>query len=189
VQTPARLSPFVNPDQALARRNNYVLARMADEAFISREEAEAAAARPLDVRGQPLPERPVAPYFVEDIRKMLEQKYGADDLYQAGLRVQTTLDIELQRAANVAVDRGLRRVDKRRSGYRRPARNIVAEGRPLDRVTLPRWSQPLAAGDIVPALVVAALIPRASANDVTKKRAVPARTGNMSAAATRPTPV
>ena len=156
VQTPARLSPFVNPDQALARRNNYVLARMADEAFISREEAEAAAARPLDVRGQPLPERPVAPYFVEDIRKMLEQKYGADDLYQAGLRVQTTLDIELQRAANVAVDRGLRRVDKRRSGYRRPARNIVAEGRPLDRVTLPRWSQPLAAGDIVPALVVAA---------------------------------
>jgi membrane carboxypeptidase/penicillin-binding protein len=42
------------------------------------------------LQGQPTPERSIAPYFVEDIRKMLEQKYGADTLYQAGLRVQTT---------------------------------------------------------------------------------------------------
>ncbi|MGH7342882.1 MAG: transglycosylase domain-containing protein, partial [Candidatus Rokuibacteriota bacterium] len=56
VQTPARLSPFVNPEQARARRDNYVLARMADEGFISREEADAAAARPLEVRGQPTPD-------------------------------------------------------------------------------------------------------------------------------------
>ena len=72
VQTPARLSPFVNPDQALARRNDYVLRRMADEGFISREEAEEAAARPLVVRGQPTRARSLAPYFGEEIRKVLE---------------------------------------------------------------------------------------------------------------------
>ena len=155
LQTPARLSPFVNPEQALARRNNYVLPRMADEGYITPEEAEQAATRPLVVRGQPTPDMSIAPYFAEDIRKMLEQKYTADALYQAGLRVQTTLDVELQQAANVAVDRGLRRVDKRRSGYRRPSRNVVAEGHRLERFTMPRWSLPIAAGDIVPAVVAA----------------------------------
>jgi penicillin-binding protein 1A len=154
VQTPARLSPFVNPDQALARRNNYVLERMADERFITREEADAAKSRPLVPKGQPTPDRSIAPYFVEDIRKMLEQKYGADALYQAGLRVQTTLDADLQEAANAAVDRGLRRVDKRRSGYRKPARNVVAEGHTLDGYMTPRWSRPFADGDILPAVVM-----------------------------------
>jgi penicillin-binding protein 1A len=155
VQTPARLSPFVNPQQARARRDSYVLPRLAEEGFITREEAAAAAARPLAVRGQPTPDPSIAPYFAEDIRKMLEQKYTADALYHAGLRVNTTLDVTLQRAANVAVDRGLRRVDKRRSGYRRPTRNVVAEGHQVDRFTLPRWSQPVQAGDIVPAVVTA----------------------------------
>ncbi len=156
VQTPARLSPFVNPDQALARRNNYVLPRMADEGLISREEADEAAARPLVVRGQPTPDRSIAPYFAEEIRKMLEQKYTADVLYQAGLQVQTTLDAQLQDAANRAVDLGLRRIDKRRSGYRKPARNVVAEGHALDRFTTARWAQPMREGDIVPAVAVSA---------------------------------
>ena len=107
VQTPARLSPFVNPEGALARRNNYVLPRMADEGFITREAAEAAAKSPLNLRGQPTPDGSMAPYFAEDIRKVLEQKYSADVLYQAGLQVKTTLDVELQQAANLAIDRGL----------------------------------------------------------------------------------
>jgi len=153
VQTPARLSPFVNPDQTLARRNNYVLPRMADEGYITQEEARAAASRPIVVRGQPTPERSIAPYFIEDIRKTLEQTYGADALYQAGLQVQTTLDADLQAAANVAVDRGLRRVDKRRSGYRRPARNVLTEGHTLAGFKHDRWARPMLAGDIVPAIV------------------------------------
>jgi penicillin-binding protein 1A len=168
VQTPARLSPFVNPEQARARRDNYVLARMAEEGFITREEAAAAAARPLVVHGQPMPDESIAPYFAEDIRKVLEQKYTADALYHAGLRVNTTLDVDLQLAANVAVDRGLRRVDKRRSGYRRPARNVLAEGQTLDRVTLPRWSRPIESGDIVPAVVTA--VPARGAAGVARVR-------------------
>jgi penicillin-binding protein 1A len=153
IQTPARLSPFVNPDRTLARRNNYVLPRMADEGFITREQAAEAAKRPLVLQGQPTPDRSIAPYFVEDIRKLLEQKYGADALYQTGLRVQTTLDVDLQEAANAAIDRGLRIVDKRKNGFRRPARNVIAEGRTVEKFTTERWSQPILAGDIVPAVV------------------------------------
>lgn len=155
IQTPARLSPFVNPGQARARRDNYVLPRMAAEGFLSPEEARSAAARPLIVRGQPAPERSTAPYFAEEIRKTLEQNYGADALYHAGLVVQTTLDIDLQNAANRAIDRGLRRIDKRRSRYRKPARNIVSEGLPIEGFRTTRWSQPVVAGDIVPAVVTA----------------------------------
>ena len=135
IQTPARLSPFVNPDRTLARRNNYVLPRMVEEGFITKEQAADAASRPLVLVGQPTPERSIAPYFVEDIRKVLEQKYGADALYQTGLRVQTTLDVDLQEAANAAIDRGLRVIDKRKNGFRKPARNIVAEGRSLEKAS------------------------------------------------------
>jgi penicillin-binding protein 1A len=156
IQTPARLSPFVNPAQSKSRRDNYVLPRMAAEGFISPEEAADAATRPLVVRGQPTPERSIAPYFAEEIRKTLEQKYGADALYHAGLAVQTTLDLDLQVAANHAVDRGLRRIDKRRSGYRKPERNIIADGLAIEGFKTVRWSQPMAAGDIVPAVVTAA---------------------------------
>ena len=153
IQTPARLSPFVNPKSNMSRRNNYVLPRMVAEGFITRQQAADAASTPLVLQGQPTPEQSIAPYFVEDIRKMLEQKYGADTLYQNGLRVQTTLDVKLQEAANAAVDRGLRIIDKRKNGFRRPRRNIVAEGKPLEKFTTERWSEPILAGDIVPALV------------------------------------
>jgi penicillin-binding protein 1A len=156
VQTPSRLSPFVNPDQTLRRRNDYVLTRMAAEGFITPEEADEARDRPLVVHGQPTPDPSIAPYFVEEVRKALEQKYGAEDLYQAGLRVETTLDVELQEAANAAVDRGLRRIDKRRSGYRKPTRNILTEGHAIETFTTDRWARPILAGDIVPALVVTA---------------------------------
>ena len=90
IQTPARLSPFVNPDRTLARRNNYVLTRMAEEGFITTAQAEEARRRLMVLRGQPTPAPSTAPYFVEDIRKELERKYGAAALYEAGLQVQTT---------------------------------------------------------------------------------------------------
>jgi len=151
IQAPGRLSPFVNPKSALMRRN-YVLQRMAEEGYITEEESNDAQQRPLVLQGQQRPEPSVAPYFVEEIRKSLEQEYGADALYQNGLQVQTTLDVELQEAANRAVDRGLRRLDKRHSGFRKP-RNILAEKRSLERFTTDRWNRPILAGDIVPALV------------------------------------
>jgi penicillin-binding protein 1A len=153
IQAPGRLSPFVNPKATLMRRN-YVLQRMAEEGYISAEESRDAQQRPLVLQGQQRPEPSVAPYFVEEIRKSLEQRYGADALYQNGLRVQTTLDAELQEAANLALDRGLRQLDKRHSGFRK-VRNILLETRSLETFTTDRWSRPILAGDIVPALVTA----------------------------------
>ena len=154
IQTPARLSPFVNPDRTLARRNTTVLPRMVENGFITDKRAREAAASPLVVVGHPsAQDRSLAPYFAEDVRKKLEEKYGADALYQAGLRVQTTLDADLQEAANIAIDRGLRRIDKRRGGFRKPARNVIAEGHQVESFNIERWSQPILAGDIVPAIV------------------------------------
>lgn len=152
VQLPARQSPYVNMDAAL-RRRAYVLQRMADEGYITAEQAETAKQTPIALRGQPQQPRSAAPFFLEEIRKHLEREYGAKALYESGLAVTTTLDAGLQDAANRAVRAGLRSLDKRR-GYRKPQRNIVAEGKAIDSFTDDRWSRPMAAGDIVPALVV-----------------------------------
>ena len=156
IQTPARLSPFVNPERTLARRNNYVLPRMAEEGFVTRQAAEAAAKKPIVVRGQvgAAEQRTMAPYFVEDIRKNLEQRFGAAALYETGLQVQTTLDVELQQAAERAVDRGLRRLDKRRSGFRKVKQTVAAANATPQTYNAPRWNRPIAAGDIVPAVVM-----------------------------------
>lgn len=154
IQSPARQSPYVDMNAA-TRRRNYVLQRMADEKFITAADAEQAKRRPIVVRGQPQPERTIAPFFLEEVRKHLERQYGAKALYEQGLSVTTTLDPALQMAANQAIDRGLRRLDKRR-GFRKPARNVVAGGRSIDAFTDERWSRPIGAGDIVPALVVGA---------------------------------
>jgi penicillin-binding protein 1A len=155
IQAPERLSPLVDAKRTLARRN-YVIERMQDEGYLTAEQAEAAAERPIVLRGRSAGDLSIAPYFVEDIRKTLEDKYGAKALYEAGLRVQTTLDADLQQAANVAIDRGLRRIDKRRTGYRRPARNVLTEGHTLAGFGTDHWSRSIAAGDIVPAVVTAA---------------------------------
>ena len=152
LQLPSRQDPVANPRNAL-RRRNYVLQRMAEEHYITPAAAEEAKQRPIVLRNN-LSEQPsIAPYFVEEIRKYLEEKYGAKQLYEKGLSVQTSLDYELQLAANRAIDEGLRRLDKRQ-GWRRAKRNILAEHHALDSFTLDRWARPIAVGDIVPAVVV-----------------------------------
>lgn len=153
VQSPARQSPFVNVDAAL-RRRNYVLQRMAEERYITAEEAAASRKKPIEVRGRLQQPGAIAPYFVEEIRKRLEQQYGAKALYESGLVVNTTLDVTLQQSANRAVNHGLRRIDKRR-GFRRVTRNALSNGGTLERFKDDRWSQPMAVGDYVPALVEA----------------------------------
>jgi penicillin-binding protein 1A len=152
IQAPARQSPFVNVEAARSRRN-YTLQRMADEGFVAQADADAAKERPIVVHGQPQPERSTAPYFLEEVRQHLEARYGARQLYEGGLAVTTTLDMALQQAANKAVDRGLRAIDKRR-GFRRAATNVIADGQSVDEFRHERWTRPIAVGDIVPAVVV-----------------------------------
>ena len=151
IQGNVRQSPFVNPE-ATRRRRNYTLERMADEGFITPAAAAAAKEMPVLVAGDPAGEGSVAPYFLEEVRKHLEARYGAKALYESGLTVKTALDVRLQQAANQAVDRGLRRVDKHR-GFRKPRRNVLAERQTVDGLKIDRWSRQIAAGDIVPAVV------------------------------------
>lgn len=152
IQANVRQSPYVNPDAAL-RRRNYALDRMATERFISEAEASEAKAKPIVVAGDPSGAGTQAPYFLEEVRKYLETKYGAKALYESGLTVRTPLDLEVQLAANRAVDRGLRRVDKRRGSFRKPARNVAGEPGGVAQFRHERWNRPMAVGDVVPAVV------------------------------------
>src|SRR5204862_724932 len=131
----------------------YVLQRMADEGYISQQQAEAANKNPIVLAGEPKQPQSMAPFFLEEIRKYLERQYGAKALYESGLSVTTTLDPVLQQVANHAVQNGLRRLDKDR-GYRRGKRNILAEGKTIERFKDERWLRPIHVDDVVPAVVV-----------------------------------
>jgi penicillin-binding protein 1A len=149
-----RNAPTVNMDRA-KRRRAYVLQRMAEEGYITQKEANEASARPIVVANPATPTNSLAPYFVEEVRKDLESRYGAKKLYENGLSVQTGLDVNLQEAATRALDDGLRRIDRRR-GFRKPKRNVMTEKKTIESFKDPRWERPMAVGDVVPAVVAAA---------------------------------
>lgn len=191
LQLPERQSPYINPKWAMQRRN-YALQRMADERYVSQAEADAAKAKPIVVAGLPSSGNSTAPYFVEEVRQHLERRYGARDLYEAGLAVYTTLDADLQRAANRALAAGLRAIDKRQ-GFRRAARNVLADGGALDTHHDRRWDRPIVAGDVVPAVVTAvggARSGRGSASDAPGRPLAPGtarlRVGAFEAVLARP---
>ena len=152
-QLPERQSPFVDMKRAVARRN-VVLQRMADERYITQQQADEAKQKPIVTRGQPTQPPGVAPYFVEEVRKYLERQYGAKALYESGLSVTTTLDPAMQQLANRAIEKGLRTYDKRH-GWRKPTRNVLAEKRTVETFKADRWSRPIRVGDVVPAVVEA----------------------------------
>ncbi len=152
-QRPSRLSPIENPERALARRN-HVLDRMAEEKYVSREEAEAAKEQPLGLRLRREPPS-IAPHFLEEVRKYLEREYGSQRIYQGGLRVYTTLDPVLQRAAVRALRDGLRVLDRRARGFVPPEPVLLKDGLLPDPLHLDEWDWPFAAGDVVRGVVIA----------------------------------
>ncbi len=154
IQGPSRVSPLVNMKAATERRN-YALRRMAEEGFITEEVAADEMAKPIVLAPRQQRSNTIAPYFLEEIRQHLEREYGARRLYHDGLVVRSTLDIDLQRAANRAVANGLRALDKRQ-GYRGPRRNVLTgdDARAtVEDFEHPQWIYPIEAGDVVPAVV------------------------------------
>lgn len=147
VQRPEDESPFRNPALARSRRAT-ALRRMRAEGYITEEVRRAADAEPLPT-SPALKETVVAPYFCEEIRQYLEKTYGEKDLYRRGLRVESTLDPELQAFSEEALGWGLRRL-ARRHGFHRP-RNLSEEGyRDLASYVDPSWENArLAEGDTV----------------------------------------
>jgi len=109
---PSALNPFRNHDRALERRN-YVIGRMADDHYITADEARAARAEPLTVNPRVLtPNSIAAGFFAEEVRRELSERYGEKKLYEGGLSVHTTLDPKLQLMARKALVDGLVRYDE-----------------------------------------------------------------------------
>src|SRR5262249_34584705 len=144
-------APTVSTERAKARQS-YVLQQMADDGFISQKDADAAKARPIVVAATAGKSDSEAPYFLEEVRKELEAKYGAKALYENGLSVQTALDLKLQEPANRAMDDGVRRIDHLH-GFRKPKRNVLDERHTVENVKVPRWATPFAVSDVIPAVV------------------------------------
>lgn len=117
IKAPSTYSPYNNLTKSKERQET-VLLRMEEEGYIKKSEREKAAKQPLYLstlrRGMEANN-----YFIEYVRKYLEEKYGEETVYKGGLKVYTTLDRVMQAAAQKALQEGLRELDKRR-GWRGP---------------------------------------------------------------------
>ena len=126
VRSPTGYNPFRYPDRARARRN-YVLDRMVEVGYISPRRAEEAKAQPLGVVRRERP-REQARYFVDYVVQQLLERYGKEMVYGGGLRVYTSLDLDMQQAAEQALQRALenRVLKTDEQGLRQPQGAIVA---------------------------------------------------------------
>ena len=152
-RAPSRYSPYHNLKLA-KERQHYVLGRMVEEKYISQAEADAAYKEVLNIRPRRLQHLDAAAFFTEQVRRDLEASYGREQLYRGGLEVHTSLNIDQQVAAQLAVRVNLREYDKRH-GYRGPlgALDAAAESKFLGEQADDFIRRPPAAGDLVEAVV------------------------------------
>ena len=155
-KAPNNYSPIRHPQQALARRN-LVIEAMSTAGRITAAEATAAERRPLGLRIHDHPNS-LAPYFVEEVRQYLERKYGSEQVHEAGLKVYTTLDIDLQKAANEAVAEGLHSYD-RRHGWPSQVQSVKDAGAGPVKYNVPEWNRHIEVGEHIPAVVVSVTPP------------------------------
>jgi len=115
-KAPSNYHPQRKTKAAIGRRN-WVLRQMQENGYITASEAAAARAQPLGIRAASGFDETSAPYFTEEIRRLLIERYGSDTLYEGGLSVRSTLDPILQEKAQRALREGLEALD-RRQGWR-----------------------------------------------------------------------
>ena len=151
---PSYYSPVTHPERALDRRNR-VLNAMLEDGVITAQQAAEAKSSPLGLHIEPAPNT-VAPWFVDEVRKELDRRFGSDMVHQSGLRVYTTLDLRLQKAANASVLDGLA-VYERRRGWRGNLLNVIAAGGSLDAFRHPDWNVNPAPGSYIHGVVTEVL--------------------------------
>ena len=144
-------SPVNHPQRALKRRN-LVLSEMLQDGRITRAQEEQAEAAPLGLKIEP-PPNSVAPYFVEEVRKQLEKQYGVEEVHGAGLKVYTTLDLDLQTVANKAILDGTAAYE-RRHGWKGHLLNALATGADIATYRHPDWGGFIEKGGYYHALVI-----------------------------------
>ena len=150
---PSYYSPINHPDRAQKRRN-MVINAMVEDGKITAAQANDARSAPLTLRLAHDPNS-LAPYFVEEIRRYLEGKFGTDQVHEGGLKVYTSLDVEMQKAANQAALDGLAAYE-RRHGWKGHLENVVADGDVLEKYSHPDWDDEPEVGGYVHALVTSA---------------------------------
>jgi len=117
-KAPSNYHPERQREAAMARRN-WVIGRMAEDGYITPEEARAAQTEPLATRKRDEAEYVTAEYFAEEVRRELIKLYGEQALYEGGLTVRASMDPKLQEAATRSLRQGLIEYD-RRHGWRGP---------------------------------------------------------------------
>ncbi|MDK2741600.1 MAG: PBP1A family penicillin-binding protein [Nitrospira sp.] len=141
-KSPSRFSPFTAYELA-KKRQEHVLSRMEEVGFITAAERETAAQEKLNFH-RPGSEH-LAPYFVEYVRQLLVAKYGESMVYKGGLQIYTTLNLEMQKAAETAFLSGIRELDKR-EGWRGSRRTVdLATFQPSQQASS---DQPLKSGSL-----------------------------------------
>ena len=148
---PYGYSPVRRPDRAIKRRN-LVLSEMRKDGKITQAQYADAAQAPLGLHIE-VPPPTVAPYFVEEVRRQLDQQYGADQVHGTGMRVYTTLDLDLQAVAEKAVLDNTADYE-RRHGWKGKLQNILATGNDFDTYQHPDWTNEPTSGSYFHALVV-----------------------------------
>jgi penicillin-binding protein 1A len=157
-KAPNHYSPYKDPKRARKRRN-HTIRRMDYLSFITPEEAKAASNEEFNL-GKVTDMLNKAPYFVEHLRQFLQEKYGSSKLYRAGMKVYTTLDIDMQESAQRAVKANLRASDKR-YGYRGPlanvdlSRGVVAVQESLIKMNRLEKGEGITEGKIIKGVVIA----------------------------------
>src|SRR2546428_4044815 len=147
-----KFSPLTNPELALNRRN-LVIHRMEEEGKITPAEETSTRKSPLGLHIQ-YPRNDLAPYFFEDIRKYLESTYGTEAVHERGLRVYTTLNINMQRVANQALRDGLHAYE-RRHGWKGNLPNVLRDNLgKLDTYEDDDWHHAIEKGSYVTGLAL-----------------------------------
>lgn len=127
-KAPSKFSPIRNYERAKSRQE-YVIDRMYEEGFITKDQRDKAKKIRLTIYRAPTDKEynnRYAPWFVEEIRRMIIAQYGENAPYMHGLKIYTTLDLKAQKAADYAVERGLSELHKRH-GYTGPIKKLNAE--------------------------------------------------------------
>lgn len=126
-KAPNNYNPFKHSDRAIERRN-WVIDRMAENGYATREDADVAKKKPLEVNPRPTGvQLPDSEYFNEEVRRVLYERYGEKGLYEGGLSVRTTLDPKLQTLARKVLSNGLVQFDVAR-GWRGAEKQIDPRG-------------------------------------------------------------
>jgi penicillin-binding protein 1A len=126
-QAPSRYSPYRHWPVAKGRQR-YVLNRMYEAGFLTREGRDAALQEPI-LLARRKGSFQAAPYLVEHVRRLLEERYGRTALYELGLRVHTTVDVRMQAAAEAALRQGVESITARLGGFRGAYRAMSHEER------------------------------------------------------------